>query len=231
MEFIVSLPTSCLKAIHTLVWLLVMLFQHKKFLLFLTACIYQVGPIPIEDGIGKEVATQITSSIKNNKTFYTDSNGRDFIKRVCNICNTFQIMKSDSFGSWIPDMLYWCINKLYLSSSCYQKQKQTIFTGSHELAGNKIFYLEVVLYWYWVRDIWLDVFLGISWFDQKINHGGVFFFGKIDELISKEKNVPERRLYKNLILWVDVYFWNVILPKSRIFFYTRHKWVSFMKKT
>jgi len=44
---------------------------------------YQVGPIPIEDGTGKEVATQISTTMETNKTFYTDSNGRDFIKRVC----------------------------------------------------------------------------------------------------------------------------------------------------
>ncbi|PKA64363.1 lysosomal alpha-mannosidase [Apostasia shenzhenica] len=41
-----------------------------------------VGPIPIEDGIGKEIATQFTTTMTTNKTFYTDSNGRDFIKRV-----------------------------------------------------------------------------------------------------------------------------------------------------
>ncbi|XP_065631801.1 probable alpha-mannosidase At5g13980 [Quercus suber] len=41
-----------------------------------------VGPIPIDDGIGKEVATQITTSMVTNKTFYSDSNGRDFIKRI-----------------------------------------------------------------------------------------------------------------------------------------------------
>ncbi|XP_022991108.1 probable alpha-mannosidase At5g13980 isoform X2 [Cucurbita maxima] len=43
---------------------------------------FTVGPIPIDDGIGKEVATQITTAMKTNKTFYTDSNGRDFIKRI-----------------------------------------------------------------------------------------------------------------------------------------------------
>lgn len=42
----------------------------------------QVGPIPVDDGIGKEVVTQITSNIQNNKIFYTDSSGRDFIERV-----------------------------------------------------------------------------------------------------------------------------------------------------
>lgn len=43
----------------------------------------QVGPIPLDDGIGKEVVTKITTTLNNNKTFYTDSNGRDFIERVC----------------------------------------------------------------------------------------------------------------------------------------------------
>ncbi|KAI3983459.1 hypothetical protein MKX01_038879 [Papaver californicum] len=41
-----------------------------------------VGPIPIEDKIGKEIPTEISTTLKTNKTFYTDSNGRDFIKRV-----------------------------------------------------------------------------------------------------------------------------------------------------
>ncbi|CAJ1787433.1 unnamed protein product [Sphenostylis stenocarpa] len=41
-----------------------------------------VGPIPIEDGTGKEVSTRISTTMETNKTFYTDSNGRDFIKRI-----------------------------------------------------------------------------------------------------------------------------------------------------
>ncbi|KAL0464041.1 UNVERIFIED_CONTAM: Alpha-mannosidase [Sesamum latifolium] len=41
-----------------------------------------VGPIPIDDGIGKEIVTQIKTKIGNNKTFYTDSNGRDFLERI-----------------------------------------------------------------------------------------------------------------------------------------------------
>ncbi|KAK1422413.1 hypothetical protein QVD17_25512 [Tagetes erecta] len=43
---------------------------------------FTVGPIPIDDGVGKEIATKFTTYIKSNKTFYTDSNGRDFIERV-----------------------------------------------------------------------------------------------------------------------------------------------------
>ncbi|WVZ05250.1 hypothetical protein V8G54_018596 [Vigna mungo] len=43
---------------------------------------FTVGPIPVDDGIGKEITTQFKTTMKTNKTFYTDSNGRDFIKRV-----------------------------------------------------------------------------------------------------------------------------------------------------
>ncbi|KAJ3678236.1 hypothetical protein LUZ60_002039 [Juncus effusus] len=43
---------------------------------------FVVGPIPIDDEIGKEITTQITTEIESNKTFYTDSNGRDFIERI-----------------------------------------------------------------------------------------------------------------------------------------------------
>ncbi|GAU34202.1 hypothetical protein TSUD_209840 [Trifolium subterraneum] len=47
---------------------------------------YTIGPIPtgggFGDGTGKEVITRITTNMATNKEFYTDSNGRDFLKRV-----------------------------------------------------------------------------------------------------------------------------------------------------
>ncbi|XP_057465092.1 probable alpha-mannosidase At5g13980 [Actinidia eriantha] len=43
---------------------------------------FTVGPIPIDDGIGKEIVTQVTTAMKSNKTFYTDASGRDFLERV-----------------------------------------------------------------------------------------------------------------------------------------------------
>ncbi|WOG99352.1 hypothetical protein DCAR_0518700 [Daucus carota subsp. sativus] len=43
---------------------------------------FKVGPIPIDDGVGKDVVTKITTSTKSNKIFYTDSNGRDFLQRI-----------------------------------------------------------------------------------------------------------------------------------------------------
>ncbi|KAJ4807139.1 Alpha-mannosidase [Rhynchospora pubera] len=43
---------------------------------------FTIGPIPIEDGVGKEVISRLTTNMVTNGTFYTDSNGRDFLKRV-----------------------------------------------------------------------------------------------------------------------------------------------------
>src|SRR6218665_2836408 len=33
-------------------------------------------------GVGKEVISRFSSNLSNNKTFYTDSNGREILKRV-----------------------------------------------------------------------------------------------------------------------------------------------------
>ncbi|KAL0332752.1 UNVERIFIED_CONTAM: Alpha-mannosidase [Sesamum calycinum] len=41
-----------------------------------------IGPIPTDDSIGKEVITRFTANMVTDKVFYTDSNARDFLKRV-----------------------------------------------------------------------------------------------------------------------------------------------------
>ncbi|KAJ1253946.1 hypothetical protein BS78_K147300 [Paspalum vaginatum] len=45
---------------------------------------YTVGPIPVDDDVGKEIITRLTANMVTNRTFYTDSNGRDFLKRIRN---------------------------------------------------------------------------------------------------------------------------------------------------
>ncbi|KAJ7563275.1 hypothetical protein O6H91_03G104000 [Diphasiastrum complanatum] len=45
---------------------------------------FVVGPIPIEDELGKELVTKLRTNISSVGEFYTDSNGRDFVKRVRN---------------------------------------------------------------------------------------------------------------------------------------------------
>lgn len=52
---------------------------------------YTVGPIPIEDGRGKEVVTRYRSEIHSKGVFFTDSNGREFQRRQRNARPTWDI--------------------------------------------------------------------------------------------------------------------------------------------
>ena len=42
---------------------------------------YTIGPVPISDGRGKEVVTRFNTPLSTDNTFFTDSNGREFMKR------------------------------------------------------------------------------------------------------------------------------------------------------
>jgi hypothetical protein len=45
---------------------------------------YVVGPVPIDDGWGKEVVVRYEVGIVNNQVWWTDSNGRELQRRVRN---------------------------------------------------------------------------------------------------------------------------------------------------
>ncbi|XP_050358334.1 lysosomal alpha-mannosidase-like, partial [Nymphalis io] len=42
-----------------------------------------IGPVPVGTDLGKEVVTIFNTNISNNGVFYTDSNGRQMMKRTC----------------------------------------------------------------------------------------------------------------------------------------------------
>jgi hypothetical protein len=42
---------------------------------------YVVDPVPIKDGIGKEIISRYSTNIKSDGLFFTDSNGREFVER------------------------------------------------------------------------------------------------------------------------------------------------------
>ena len=64
---------------------------------------YTVGPIPINDGIGKEIVTRYNSEIQNNGVFFTDSNGREFQKRVRSFRPTWKLNETEPVaGNYYP---------------------------------------------------------------------------------------------------------------------------------
>ncbi|KAJ1689196.1 hypothetical protein LUZ63_013351 [Rhynchospora breviuscula] len=52
---------------------------------------FTIGPIPVEDKIGKEVISRLSANMVTNGAFYTDSNGRDFLKRVRDYRNDWDL--------------------------------------------------------------------------------------------------------------------------------------------
>lgn len=64
---------------------------------------YTVGPIPVDDGRGKEIVTQYRSDIKSKGVFYTDSNGREFQKRVRSSRPTWNLTEHEPIaGNYYP---------------------------------------------------------------------------------------------------------------------------------
>ncbi|XP_011151265.1 lysosomal alpha-mannosidase isoform X1 [Harpegnathos saltator] len=62
-----------------------------------------VGPILVKDKIGKEIITKYTSNLKTDGVFYTDSNGREMLKRVRNYRPTWDLeLHEPVSGNYYP---------------------------------------------------------------------------------------------------------------------------------
>lgn len=65
---------------------------------------YTVGPVPIDDDMGKEVIARYTTDLTGcNQTFYTDSNGREFVERRVNYRPTWKLNVTEPVaGNFYP---------------------------------------------------------------------------------------------------------------------------------
>ncbi|KAB7502024.1 Lysosomal alpha-mannosidase [Armadillidium nasatum] len=73
-----------------------------------------VGPIPIEDGIGKEIVNQFHfKNLKTNQTFYTDANGREMQKRVKDFRPTWKLNSTEP----VSQNYYPVTSRIIISSS------------------------------------------------------------------------------------------------------------------
>ncbi|PSN50451.1 Lysosomal alpha-mannosidase [Blattella germanica] len=62
-----------------------------------------VGPIPIEDQVGKEIITRFSSPLNSEGLFYTDSNGREMIERKRNFRPTWKLdLHEPVAGNYYP---------------------------------------------------------------------------------------------------------------------------------
>ncbi|XP_061626669.1 lysosomal alpha-mannosidase isoform X1 [Phyllopteryx taeniolatus] len=64
---------------------------------------WTVGPIPIDDDLGKEVITRLDTDIKSSGIFYTDSNGREVLQRKKDFRPTWHLKQSEPIaGNYYP---------------------------------------------------------------------------------------------------------------------------------
>ncbi|XP_037957691.1 lysosomal alpha-mannosidase isoform X2 [Teleopsis dalmanni] len=64
---------------------------------------WMVGPIPIDDGVGKEIITRFNSDIQSEGIFYTDSNGREMLKRLRDHRDTWRVkLLEHTAGNYYP---------------------------------------------------------------------------------------------------------------------------------
>uniref|UniRef100_A0A4W6E5G4 Alpha-mannosidase n=1 Tax=Lates calcarifer TaxID=8187 RepID=A0A4W6E5G4_LATCA len=64
---------------------------------------WTVGPLPIDDSLGKEVITRLDTSIKTSEIFYTDSNGREVLQRKKDFRPTWHLKQSEPIaGNYYP---------------------------------------------------------------------------------------------------------------------------------
>jgi alpha-mannosidase len=115
---------------------------------------YTIGPIPVDDDddIGKEVVTRLTTNMATNKIFYTDSNGRDFLERVRNHRDDWDLnLTQPVAGNYYP------VNQgIYVADGKYELSVLVDHAvGASSIQDGQI---EVMLHRYWLEypDLVLD---------------------------------------------------------------------------
>ena len=64
---------------------------------------YTVGPVPFADGLGKEIITRYSTALQNDKTWYSDSNCRDFQERIKDYRSSFIFVNNEPVaGNYVP---------------------------------------------------------------------------------------------------------------------------------
>ena len=121
---------------------------------------YTIGPIPINDKLGKEIITKFNTNINNADVFYTDANGREIKKRKRDFRDTWKLDITEP----ISENYYPVNSRIFINDSTTQL---TIMSdrsqGGSSIRNGEI---EVMLH----RRLLKDDFLGVG---EALNEPGV----------------------------------------------------------
>ncbi|XP_067244068.1 lysosomal alpha-mannosidase [Chanodichthys erythropterus] len=127
---------------------------------------WTVGPVPVSDGLGKEVITRLDTDIESSGYFYTDSNGREVLERRKDYRPTWDLKQTEPVaGNYYP------INsRAYIKDD---KRQLTVVTDRSQ--GASSIYngsLEIMLH----RRLLYDDFRGVG---EPLSEPGDFLHGLV----------------------------------------------------
>lgn len=121
-----------------------------------------VGPIPIEDEQGKEIVVRYITDLSSNRTFFTDANGRQVLKRVWNHRPTWNVsLKEPIAGNYYP-----VNSRIFLQDNVKGLQLTVLNDRSQGGTSPVDGMLEVMIH----RRLYYDDLFGVS---EELNEPGV----------------------------------------------------------
>ncbi|XP_073823591.1 lysosomal alpha-mannosidase-like [Musca autumnalis] len=169
-----------------------------------------VGPIPIEDNVGKEVITRFTSNLKTAGVFYTDSNGREMLRRVRNEREYFKPNMTESVsGNYYP-----ITSRIAMETSA----RRVALLNDRAQGGSSLKdgALELMLHRRLLRD---DAFGVGEALNETVNGKGLVARGKVYLMlspVSKANAVNERLAERELHLPFWKFFSNSSTATSKV---------------
>ncbi len=84
-----------------------------------------VGPIPVDDNIGKEIIMRYDTDLSSNGSFYTDANGRQVLERKRNYRSSYNFTVSENVSA----NYYPVVSRIWIKDN---QRQLTILTGFKE---------------------------------------------------------------------------------------------------
>ena len=156
---------------------------------------WQIGPIDVDDRIGKEVVIRFNSDINSSSTFYTDSNGREMLRRVRNFRPTWNLIPTEPISQ-----NYYPINsRIFIRDEETNKQLTVVNDRSQGGSSIKDGSLEIMLH----RRVLHDDGLGVSEPLNELgkNGKGLIVRGKLYLILDKIED--SARIHRQLALQVN----------------------------
>lgn len=104
------------------------LYENQSFI----EVTFTVGPIPFQDGFGREVVSVWTTDLEMNQTWYTDANGREMQERRFNYRPTWKLLVTDP----VSDNFFPVDSSLYIQEPGTNGRKLVINTDRAQGGGS-----------------------------------------------------------------------------------------------